>query len=152
MQIKFFINEKYEKPEIVICNHEMNGEVKKLADTISRAVNETLVGYQDNEAIVLQQTDIIRAYAQNQKVLATTNEGDYTLHYKLYELEEMLDKSIFVRISKSELVNIRKIVRLDTSIAGTVKVILKDNIETFVSRRNIAYIKKALVQGGKTHA
>lgn len=151
MQIKFSINEKYEKPEIVICNHEMNGEVKKLADTISRAVNETLVGYMNNEAVVLQQTDIVRVYAQNQKVLATTNEGDYNLHYKLYELEEMLDKLMFVRISKSELVNVRKIVRLDTSMAGTVKVILKDNVETFVSRRNIAYIKKALLQGGKKH-
>ena len=96
MQIKFSINEKYEKPEIVICNHEMNGEVKKLADTISRAVNETLVGYMNNEAVVLQQTDIVRVYAQNQKVLATTNEGDYNLHYKLYELEEMLDKLHYV--------------------------------------------------------
>ena len=60
------------------------------------------------------------------------------------ELEEKLDTSRFLRISNSEIVNLRKIQRMDTSLTGTVKMYLDENIETYVSRRYVTRIKRAL--------
>lgn len=71
---------------------------------------------------------------------------------KLYELESQLDKRQFIRISKSEIVNIRKIKKLDISHAGTIKVALMDGTETYTSRRNVSKLKAVLgigQRGGK---
>ena len=58
-------------------------------------------------------------------------------------VEEKLDKTKFVRISNSEIVNLKKIKRLDTSVTGTIKMYLQSDIETYVSRRCISKIKAA---------
>ena len=46
------------------------------------------------------------------------------IHEKLYELENSLDNMRFIRISKSEIVNLREIKKLDMDMVGTIKVIL----------------------------
>jgi DNA-binding LytR/AlgR family response regulator len=71
-------------------------------------------------------------------------EGSYVVQEKLYELEERLDAGQFFRISKSEIVNLKKIKRLDMSITGTIKVILSDGTETYTSRRNVTKLKQCL--------
>ena len=55
-----------------------------------------------------------------------------------------MDEKRFLRISKSEIINLRKIERLDMSITGTIKVVLTDGTETFTSRRNVTKLKKSL--------
>jgi len=68
----------------------------------------------------------------------------YSIQEKLYELEERLDEGQFFRISKSEIVNLKKIKRLDLSITGTIKVILSDGTESYTSRRNVTKLKQIL--------
>ena len=73
---------------------------------------------------------------------------------KFAELEERLDESRFVRISRFELVNIRMISGFDLSMAGTIKVSLKDGTETWVARRYVRTIQEKFMsinQGGKDH-
>lgn len=149
MQIRFHIHEKYEYPEIVICGHEMNEELKEIAESVAQAVNRELTGYADGEASVLRQSEIVRIYAERQKIIAETANGRYALRTTLHELEEQLEKGLFVRISKSEIVNIKKIKKLDTSIAGTVRIFLQGGMETYVSRRNIPMIRKMLLGGDR---
>ena len=56
--------------------------------------------------------EIYTFYAEGQKVFARSREEKYTVNSKLYELEEQMDSALFVRISKSELVNIKKIKKM----------------------------------------
>lgn len=144
MKITFNIQLKYKEPEIVICAEHMTDDISRIGDEISRIFNQTLVGYQKSEATVLRLEDIVRIYAENQKVMAQTKDKIYSLHLKLYELERELDNSRFVRISKSEIVNIKKIQRIDMSVVGTIKIHLFYDIVTYVSRRNIPLIKNDL--------
>lgn len=65
----------------------------------------------------------------------------------MYELEEELEESVFIRISKAEIINIRKIKRVDMNTIGTIKVIMRDGTETYTSRRNVTRLKKALEKG-----
>ncbi len=144
MKIKLEINPGYTETEIHICGNRDTEQLRRLYRTIKNATDTSVMAYSDGEVIPVGSSDIIRIYAQNQKVFVTTAVGDYRLHERLYELEEILDNSLFLRISNSEIVNIKKIRRLDTSLTGTVKVYLDENIETFVSRRYVVRIKKAL--------
>lgn len=59
-------------------------------------------------------------------------------------MEERLDVKRYVRISNSEIINVQKLIKLDTSLTGTIKMYLKGNQETYVSRRYVSKIKKAL--------
>ena len=144
MKIKLEISPKYKEVEVHICSDTDSEQVKKVYRSIKSVIDTSVMAHFDGEVIPVGSGDIIRIYAQNQKVFVTTAKGDYRLHERLYELEEMLDNSVFLRISNSEIVNLKKIRRLDTNLTGTVKMFLDENVETFVSRRYVTKIKKAL--------
>ena len=144
MKIKLIIDKKYTEPEIHICNETKNQETDRLARIVSEAVNTTVTGYTENGVELLACEAIIRIYTENQKIYAATTNGSYRLHQRLFELEEILDGRRFTRISNSEIVNLRKIKRLDTSVTGTILMYLQGDIKTFVSRRYVSKIKKVL--------
>lgn len=132
-------------PEIHVCNKELNQQVKQLLSDISAFVNEGITGTDvRGEKVVLPVREIMRFYTENQKVMVQAGKGVYSTQEKLYELEEKLDESQFFRISKSEIVNLKKIRRLDMSVTGTIKVILADGTETYTSRRNVTRLKNCL--------
>jgi DNA-binding LytR/AlgR family response regulator len=144
MKVSIQIHEKFKEPQIMICNQTLTDEVKELQESINQVVNKTVTAYTENGVKRLPYEAVIRFYAEKQKVYAQTKEEKYTLHTRLYELEQELSENEFVRISNSEIVNIRKIKSLDTSITGTIKMFLVGEIETYVSRRNVKRIKNAL--------
>lgn len=63
---------------------------------------------------------------------------------RLEVLEERLDRQKFVRISNSEIVNLKKVKAFDLSFAGTVCVEFMDGTVTYVSRRYVPKIKRIL--------
>ena len=144
MKIKLFINKKYLEPEVVICNNEKNKEVEDIYTTISQAFNEKLKCYTDGSIEMVSSDLIIRIYYENKKVYAETKLEKYILHKILYQLEEQLDNRKFVLISNSEIVNIKKIKKLDTSLTGTICMYLEGEKMTYVSRRYVSKIKKVL--------
>lgn len=146
MRIKTEIHEKYTSPEIHICNRELNPMIRKMYDELQVMYGDSIVGTDKREErCVLHLPDLLSFYALKQRVIARAVNGEeYTVSKKLYELETELESAGFIRISKSEIVNIRKIKRLDMSLTGTVKIIMANDYETYTSRRNVTKIKKIL--------
>ena len=89
-------------------------------------------------------TEIVRIYAAVGKVFAVTDKKEYVLRMRLYEAEEKLGGKGFVRISNSEIINIKKAKKFDLSTAGTICVSLSNGNVSFVSRRYVSKIKKTL--------
>lgn len=145
MQVKVLIDNLYKDMEIHVCNHEKTPDVIELANSISGFVNERIVGTDERgNKVMLNPMEMIRFYALSQKVYAQNEKGSYSIHEKLYELEKKLDGEKFMRISKSEIVNLKKIKKLDMNMVGTIKVILTDGTESYTSRRNVANLKRKL--------
>lgn len=145
MKISFLFHEKYKEPEIVICGAKKSKELAELKQIIAEAVDEKLTVYDDRDAVRITQGEVIRFYASRQRVYAQTADATYLVRARLYELEEMLKKQ-FVRISNSEIVNVKKIRRMDTSISGTIHMYLQSGIETYVSRRYVSRIRDSLMR------
>lgn len=145
MKISFLFHEKYKEPEIVICGAKKSKELAELKQIIAEAVDEKLTVYDDRDAVRITQGEVIRFYASRQRVYAQTADATYLVRARLYELEDMLKKQ-FVRISNSEIVNVKKIRRMDTSISGTIHMYLQDGIETYVSRRYVSRIRDSLMR------
>lgn len=145
MQVKAVINDKYKETEIHVCDHETNDELRKLVEDISSFVNPGLPVQKSNgDKMVLNERDVISFFSEGQKVFARTADETYVISKKLYELENELNETLFFRISKSEIINLKRIQRLDMSLSGTIRVIMKDGSETYTSRRNVAKLKKVL--------
>ncbi|MFT4142936.1 MAG: LytTR family DNA-binding domain-containing protein [Mobilitalea sp.] len=144
MKIKLILDKKYIEPEIHICNEQKNEETQRLVQLVSQAVSTTITGYTEKGMVRIPCESIIRIYTENHRIYAATAEAIYRLNQRLFELEEQLNGRQFVRISNSEIVNIRRIERLDTSVTGTILMYLQADNKTFVSRRYVTKIKKVL--------
>ena len=144
MKIEIQVDESRKEPLVVVYADKVSEEIHALVRRLSQDAPQVLVGFRDDEATILQEETMLRVYAEGGKVLAETMDGLFTLRLRLYELEERLDRTRFVRISNSEIVNLRKVKGFDLSFAGTICVRLQNNAETYVSRRYVAKIKQVL--------
>ena len=116
----------------------------KEGHTVDTFVDYKLMAYKGDTAYLINISDILRIYAGNQKVFVETQQNEYIVRYRLYELEELLEKKTFLRISNSEIVNTNQILNIDLSIVGRICIRFPGNIQTYVSRRYVPKIKKSL--------
>lgn len=144
MQVEIEIDKSYTEPKIIILTSSMTNEVNTILNKLSDDIPQIISGSKDGKIEVLEPTDLIRIYAHSGKVFATTNKGEYALRLRLYELEERLIPNQFVRISNSEIINLKKVHNFDLSFTGTICVKFDNGATTYVSRRYVSKIKKIL--------
>lgn len=151
MQIKSEINEKYSEMEVHVCHNQMNEEMKSVMGQLHALFDASLMGTDEvGNRCLIHPADLMSFYAEGQRVMARDDTKTYIISKKLYELEKEYEDLCFVRISKSEIVNYKKIRSLDVSLTGTIKVIMKNGYETYTSRRNVTKLKDLLLKGKKT--
>ena len=68
---------------------------------------------------------------------------EYVVKKALYQVEESLDQS-FVRISKTTIINIKKIDRVAPSLKGMMFIMLKNGLKDNISRKYLPEFKEAL--------
>lgn len=144
MQVEIKLDESCTEPKIVIYTASMSEDVQTIVHTLTDSPLQILFGKQGEKIQPLIQEDLVRAYAAGGKVFAVTGSGEYILRQRLYELENRLPPSQFVRISNSEIINLKKVDHFDLNFAGTICVKLSDGSTTYVSRRYVSKLKKRL--------
>lgn len=144
MQIEIKIDKSCCEPRIIIETDQITDEIQEIISKLSNSSARMLTGFRENTLEILNQQEILRIYAQSGKVLAATTSGEYTLRFRLYELEQRLDPTCFVRISNSEIINLKKVKGFDLNLAGSIRVTLTDGSVTYISRRYISKIKQLL--------
>lgn len=144
MQIEVKIDESASETKVIILTSKMTDEVTQIVKKLSDESPQIIAGFCGGEVVLLQQPDIVRIYTADSKVFALTEKNEYQLRLRLYELEERLDKKQFVRISNSEIINLKKVKSFDMSFSGTICVSLSNGSVTYVSRRYVAKIKQVL--------
>ena len=144
MKIEITLDENAREPRVIIVTDKVDEKVQELMKRLSEEAPRVIAGFQGNQVGLLSQEEIIRIYASGGKVYARTASGEFTLRLRLYELEQRLDKRAFVRISNSEIVNLRSVKGFDLSYTGTIRVKLSNGESTFVSRRYVSKIKQVL--------
>lgn len=142
IEIKIDISQKETK--VIIISDEMNEEIHELVERISANPQQMIIGFQQEKATILNQIDIFRIYSEQGKVYAQMLKEVYVLRMRLYELESCLNSKEFVRISNSEIINLKKVKNFDLSFSGVICVKLTDGTTTYVSRRYVSKIKKIL--------
>lgn len=144
MQIEVKIDASYTEPKIVILTASITEDINKIVTELSSDTLPFISGIKNQKIEVIEQDNLIRIYANAGKVFAVTEQGEYAIRFRLYEMEEQLNPKQFVRISNSEIVNLKKVNNFDLSFSGTICVELKNGTTTYVSRRYVSKLKKIL--------
>lgn len=144
MQVEIKIDRSYEDPKVIIMTAAVTEEVSSIIKKLSEDGAQVISGCKDERIEILDPTDLIRVYANSGKVFAVTGKGEYLLRQRLNEVETRLPSDRFIRISNSEIINLKKVDHFDLSFTGTICVKLSNGITTYVSRRYVPKLKKVL--------
>ena len=142
MKVELYIDEKFKEILVTISTDKINDEVQELVNYIEYK-EDYLVGIADDQVCVLDISDIIRVFVEDRKVFVVTTKGKFVVRKKLYEMNNLLTKD-FVKISQSEIANIKFIKNLDLSIRGTIVIVYKNSDISYVSRRLLKDFKTKL--------
>lgn len=102
-----------------------------------------VLGRRGGDAIVVPIPDVIVARADNGAVQLVTTKGTLKTNSRLYELERQLGAD-FVRVSKSAIVNINAIDRVESGFGGAYGVRMHDGAVEWISRRYLGAFKSAI--------
>lgn len=144
MKVEIKIDDSYIEPKILILTADMTEDVNLILNKLSENTPQVISGCKNEKIEVIEQEDLIRIYAGSGKVFAVTEKGEYTVRFRLYEIEKRLNHNQFVRISNSEIINLKKVNNFDLSFTGTIRVELINGTAAYVSRRYVSKIKKIL--------
>ncbi len=144
MDIEVKIDEKYDNPKIVIYTNKVDSEISNIIDGISSINQKFLKAYKNEKMYILHQNEIETIYSENGKIFIRCNNSIYNIKSRLYELELLLDKKMFLRISNSEIINFNKVENIDFKIVGTLTINFKSGNKAYASRRFIPKIKEFL--------
>ena len=139
MKLEFSADPNARETRVVIVARERTPEVEAVLARLRE--REKISAYSERGEELLEPGEIIRVYTQKRRVLVDSDRGTFTLRRRLYEIEEELGGE-FVRISNGEIVNRRCIRSLDFSLTGTIRLLLRGGVETYVSRRYVSRIRK----------
>lgn len=144
MQVEVRIDAAQREPRVIILTDKMTEELQELVRSLTEHEPRIIAGFREDTVTLLDERELLRIYASGGKVYAVTDKGEYLLRLRLYELEERLAALSFVRISNSEIVNLKRVRHFDLSLAGTIVVTLSDGSRSYVSRRFVSKIKNML--------
>lgn len=144
MKVEIIIDESLDENKVTIYAKKYSKDIENIRDMLTDRLLDKIVAFYDKEIFILAFDEIIRIYAQDKEVFAKTKNKSYKVRLTLTELEKRLDKKKFIRISRSEIVNIDYIKRLDLSFIGTIAVEFTNGEVSYVSRRRLKDFKKIL--------
>lgn len=144
MKVNLFVSKDVEEPYAEIHTNELNENITKAMSILENdESNELLAVKKDSDIALLEYDDIFMFRVENKQVNVFTKDYDYIIKKPLYQIEENLN-SDFVRISKTTIVNLKKIKRVAPSLRGMMFIELKNGLKDNISRKYLPNFKQAL--------
>ena len=142
MKAELNIDKKFVETIVTISTNKVNDEIQNLVNYIENK-EDYFIGILNGKVRLLNTEDIIRVYVEDRKVYVVTVEGRFIVRKKLYEVQSALTKD-FIKISQSEIANVKYIHSLDLGLRGTIVISYKNSDISYVSRRMLKEFKMKL--------
>jgi len=148
MKVKLFVSDDVKDSFTEIHTNKLTNNIQKAIlllendDDINSNKNILAVKKQQ-DTFLLDFEDIYMIRVENRKSIVYAENEDYTINKALYKLEEILNSN-FVRISKSTIVNIKKVTRVTPSLGGMMYIELNNGLKDNISRKYLSDFKNSL--------
>ena len=145
--MRLILNERpeLEKPEVTIAYSEMTASVKRVADFV-RSLEQTVLCKKDEEECSVPVGDIFYIESVDKKTFVYCEKEVYMCSLRLYEIEKMVEKAGFVRVSKSTILNIEWLKGVKTLVNSRLEAILSNGERVCVTRKYLKDIREALIR------
>ena len=143
MKIIIETPEEGAEDEIIVRCRDLDSEILDMIYSI-KSKRGKLTGYSEDGIVKISPKDIFYFESVDSKVFAYCEKTVYEIKQKLYELEETYANSDFLRISKSTIVNVPKIVRIAPYFNSRLQAIFGNGETTIISRQYVPDLKKKL--------
>jgi len=104
--------------------------------------NDSLLGEKNGQLEIIPYDKIVMIESFGRTIVLHTESNRYTIREKLFELEELLDPSRFMRINKSMIISRSGISKITPYMNGMMFLKMKNNMEITVSRNYRSVFKK----------
>jgi DNA-binding LytR/AlgR family response regulator len=133
-----------DKPELLeIQCHSVSEEVREIVAFVKSRQGQ-LTGIADERQYEISISDIFYIESVDNKAFIYTKSKVYETRQKLYELEEMLSKKHFLRVSKSALLNLMKVSAIKPALNSRFTAVLQSGEQVVITRKYVPALKKAL--------
>lgn len=144
MKLHIDIDPNIKESSITIQTHEIDTRLKNIIEFIEQTTKPKQINGRKGKDIHLIELDEVHRFYILDKVLTMeTEEGEYLVDQRLYQIEQNLTES-FIKISKSEIVNFDYVNHLSFTNRGLVQIFMKNGAFTYSSRRYLKDIKERL--------
>ncbi len=131
-----------QKEDILISAKAQTDTLRKI-EALLEAQQGELFGYAKGDTVKLEVENVYCFFIESGKVYALTDNEKFQLKDRLYQLEQQYAKS-FVKINQSCLINLSQIAKFQSSIGGSLSVILKNGYHDYISRRQLRSVKERM--------
>ena len=144
MKVNLFVSRDIEEPYADIHTNELTDNITKAMSILeSEDSNDMLAVKKGSDIALLEFSDVYMFRVENKQVKVYTQSSEYLVKKPLYQVEESLG-SDFVRISKTTIVNLKKVERVAPSLKGMMFIQLKNGLKDNISRKYLPDFKQAL--------
>lgn len=141
------IKEKKDEKVTIECV-AITSEVREILLYVQSKGRE-ITGILDGTYTQLMLSDIFYFEALDEHVFAYTKDKVYEIKNRLYEVEERYQEIYFLRISKSIVVNLRKIHTITPALNARYTANMKNGEQLIISRQYVKQLKEILLGGQK---
>ena len=139
MEYKLIIDETADE-SLVLTVHERNSLVESVEKLVNTKIQQ-LTAYTEDDVFRISIKDVDCFYTDSGRVCALVGKEKYTVRYRLYALEEILDGD-FIKINQGCIVNVNTVKKFEASVGGAIKIILGNGFEDYISRRELSKVKR----------
>lgn len=143
MKINIDQSNAYDEVEISIKCKTIDENLEKLISTL-RLFNSTISGKKDEKIYIIKLEDIMYFDTVDERVFIYTEEGVYETVLRLYEIEERFAETSMMRVSKSAVLNIKKISYVSPLLNGRIEAVLQNGEKVIISRQYVPVFKRKL--------
>lgn len=144
MKVNLFVSKDIKEPYADIHTDVLTDNITKAMSILeSDDSNDMLAVKKGSDIVLLEFSDVFMLRVEDKQVKVYTEKSEYLIKKPLYQVEETLS-SDFVRISKTTIVNLRKIERVAPSLKGMMFIQLKNGLKDNISRKYLPDFKQAL--------
>lgn len=149
MKVRIQEIDKAKEEAVELFVHEHNRSIENLIDYIENEKYKSikLSCYKDSKIYKVKSDDIYFVETTKKNLLIHTEKEVYEYKNRLYELEKILP-SQFVRISKSTILNLEKVLVYNPLLNGLMEAKLINNETTYISRKYLREVRER-INGGR---